>query len=85
MSFMFCHCYNLKELKGINKFNTSKVTDMSAMFQFCRELKCLDLSNFDTSNVLHMSYMFYECKKLEEIKGIDSFNTNNVIDIESMV
>ena len=47
MSYMFNKCYNLKEIKGINKFNTSKVTDMSSMFKECEELKYLDLSNFE--------------------------------------
>ena len=29
---MFNECYELKEIKGINNFNTSKVTSMIAMF-----------------------------------------------------
>ena len=33
MSFMFNNCHKLKEIKGINKFNTNKVKDMSGMFQ----------------------------------------------------
>ena len=32
---MFNHCEKLKEIKGINKFNTNKVTNMKAMFQAC--------------------------------------------------
>ena len=32
MSCMFNKCYKLKEIKGINKFITNKVTDMKAMF-----------------------------------------------------
>ena len=28
MKLMFSECKKLKEIKGINKFNTSKVTDM---------------------------------------------------------
>ena len=51
MGFMFNECHKLQEIKGINNFNTSKVINMSAMFQLCNELEYLNLSNFDTSNV----------------------------------
>ena len=44
---MFNECYKLKEIKDINKFNTSKVRDMKAMFRKCKELENLDLSNFN--------------------------------------
>ena len=62
---MFYECHKLKEIKGINKFITNKVTDMCAMFGECSELEYLDLSNFDTSNVTNMEYMFEECNKLK--------------------
>ena len=84
MSFMFANCFKLKEIKGINKFNTNKVTDMQVMFQECNELEYLDLSNFDTSNVTNMAWMFNKCHKLREIKGINKFNTNKVIDMQIM-
>ena len=38
MGWMFNECYKLKEIKGINNFNTSKVNDICAMFQCCSEL-----------------------------------------------
>ena len=71
----------LKEIKGINKFNTSKVTDMCGMFYQCFELEHLDLSNYNTLNVIDMKLMFSECKKLKEIKGINKFNTSKVTDM----
>ena len=84
MSFMFNLCHKLKEIKGINKFNTNKVKAMNSMFQQCNELGYLDLSNFNTSNVTNMEYMFNNCHKLREIKGINKFNTNKVIDMNTM-
>ena len=42
MKAMFCGCHNLKELKGLNNFNTSKVKNMSFMFKSCSELEYLD-------------------------------------------
>ena len=75
---MFNECHKLKEIKGINNFNTSNVTDMTAMFQDCYGLEYLDLSNFNTSNVEDMEAMFNNCHKLKEIKGIIKFDLNNV-------
>ena len=84
MSFMFNYCYNLKEIKGINNFNTKKVNNMAGMFNGCSELKYLDLLSFNTINVINMGLMFNECYKLKEIKGINKFNTNKVIYMNTM-
>ena len=78
MNFMFVDCFKLKGIKGINKLNTKKVTNMTGMFENCPSLKYLNLENFDTSNVTNMSYMFNKCKKLKEIKGMNKFNTINL-------
>ena len=84
MGGMFNNCYKLKEIKGLNKFNTSQVFYMRIMFQDCHELVHLDLSNFDTSKVKNMEGMFNFCKKLKEIKGLDKFNTRQVINMNRM-
>ena len=47
-------CLSLKEL-NLSNFNTSKLIDMSRMFQLCKELKKLNLSTFNTKNVTNMS------------------------------
>ena len=64
MRGMFNYYNKSKEIKGLNKFITKKVIDMSEMFQYCFELEHLDLTNFDLSNVNNISRMFNECKKL---------------------
>ena len=72
-------CNKLREIKGLNKFKTSNVKNMTYMFNNCSELEYLDLSNFDTSNVTdisYMSHMFDGCNKLKEIKGKEKFNKN---------
>ena len=81
---MFNKCNKLKEIKGLNNFNTKNIIIMTAMFQDCNELEYLDLSNFDTSKVTDMSYMFNNCNKLKEIKGINKFNTIKVINMQEM-
>ena len=83
-SFLFSGCLKLKEIKGINQFITNKATDMGAMFQECKELEYLDLSNFDNSNLSSINYMFYGCHKLKEIKGIQKLTANYKIDMKRM-
>ena len=43
---------------------------MANMFQGCKELEFLDLSNFNTINVANMRMMFNQCFKLKEIMGL---------------
>ena len=81
MEFMFNKCHKLKEIKGLDNFNTKNVKYMGALFQECKELEYLDLSKFNTSNVIDMGYMFNFCSKLKEIKGLNLFITNNVTDM----
>ena len=40
---MFNECHKLREIKGTNKFNTSKVNKMNSMFQDCNELEYIDI------------------------------------------
>ena len=70
LRYMFNEYYNLKEKKGFDKFNTSKVTNIKVMFTKCQELESLDLSSFDTSNINDILFIFSECLKLREIKGL---------------
>ena len=69
----FCSLTSL----DLSSFDTSNVTDMTAMFYFCGELTYLDLSSFDTSKVKSMDNMFNCCYKVESI-NLSSFNTTNV-------
>ena len=84
MCYMFTQCNKLKEIQGLNNFNTKKVTTMEAMFQLCTELEYLNLTSFDTSNVISMKRMFNECHKLKEIKGLQNFNTSKVASMKVM-
>ena len=68
MEGMFCGCYKLRVIKGINKFNTINVKNMNGMFRNCYDLEYLDLSNFNTSNVVNMEIMFLDCNKFYKNK-----------------
>ena len=84
MGWIFYDCHKLKEIKGLNNFNTNNVKNMYGMFGGCNELEYLDLTNFDTSNVTDMAFMFDRCEKLKEIKGINTFITIKVVEMNSM-
>ena len=50
----FFGCKKLREIKGINNFKTSQVSNIHSIFYSCEELQYLDLSNFETSKVTDM-------------------------------
>ncbi|MDF7672351.1 BspA family leucine-rich repeat surface protein [Lactobacillus sp. ESL0701] len=82
-SQMFEGLENVTEIKGLNKVDTSKATDMSYMFNDDSNLTSLDLSSFDTSKVTDMSNMFANAKGLKNL-NISSFNTGKVTDMSYM-
>ena len=52
-------------IASFSGLNTSKVTDMEAMFYYCWNLTTLP--QLDTSSCTHMNYMFYGCTSLTTI------------------
>ncbi len=68
------------DLSGLD---TSKVTDMGAMFAMCSSLASVDVSNFDTSNVTSMHSMFYWCGSLTDL-DLSNFDTSNVVYMQNM-
>jgi len=54
----------LKEIQGLEYFDTSRVTNMNSMFRWDSAFTTLDLSSFDTSNVTNMREMFSYMKNL---------------------
>ena len=76
---------NVEKIISINfsNFNSSKIIDISNLFQGCTNLKMVNLSNFDTSNIVNMSKMFYGCKSLISI-NLSSFDTIKVTDMSYM-
>lgn len=85
MNNMFDYCLKLTSL-DISSFNTSKVTDMSHMFEGDAKLKTITgLNELDTTNVKDMSYMFADCYVLANgIENVANFDTANVEDMTSM-
>lgn len=71
MNSMFYSCKNLESSAInvlLNRFNTSKVTTMSNMFNGCLKLISIDLNTFDMSNVTDTIDMLANCEQLRVIK-----------------
>ena len=78
MNSMFQNCLNLEYIKFNNNIEKKLiVNDMSYMFDNCRSLKNLDLSNLDTFNLIKMSQTFSNCWSLTSL-NFNGFNTSLV-------
>ena len=82
-SNLFCNFSKLTEIENINLLDTSNVTTMNDMFEYCGNLINLDLSSFDTSNVTNMRGMFDGCSKLTNL-DVSKFDTSNVTNMSHM-
>ena len=73
----------LKSIRGLEYLNTSEVTNMGDMFNYCSQLRSIDLSHFNTEKVTFMAGMFVFCSKLKSL-DLTSFNTSNVTNMLEM-
>lgn len=73
----------LESIEGLSFLNTSEVTNMNNMFEYCEKLVSLDVSNFDTGKVTIMMNMFSGCKMLESL-DVSGFNTSLVTGMDNM-
>ena len=72
MGSMFTLC----KLTSVPLLNTSKVTQMSNMFESCTKITTIPL--LDTSSVINMSNMFYNCTGLTTIPQLDTSKVENM-------
>lgn len=68
------------DLTGLD---TSQVTSMRSMFEYCVKLTQLNMPPLDTSSVTTMKLMFSRCEMLVAL-DLSSFDTANVTDMEEM-
>ena len=71
--------WNMKYIRSIPLYDTSRMTNMGSMFRGCSSLETIPL--LDTSNATDMRYMFRECSSIATIPPL---NTSNVTDMQSM-
>ena len=83
----FSFMINLTTINNMAFFNTAKVTNMTKMFNGCRNLKFINLENFDTSGVTAengFEYMFCGCNKLKSL-DISRFTFNDGVSTNYMM
>ncbi len=73
----------IKLLYGhISGWDTSRITDMSKLFQFDRGFKPVNLNDWDVSNVTNMNNMFHDACYFNS--PLDKWDVSNVTDMGSM-
>ena len=68
----------------LSGFDTSIVTDMHYMFEYCENLEEIDLSMFDTSHISDMGSLFYDCENLKTIYVSNTWDISNVDNTSEM-
>ena len=83
-SFMYASCAKLETIKWIETRDVSGITNMHSMFENCKKITNLDLSNFDTRLVTNMNSMFKNNESLQKIEVWENFSTANVTNSTDM-
>ena len=66
MSKMFANCWDTISVSGMDRWNTSKVRDMSDMFKNTYIRSLMSIESWDVSNVTNMSGMLQGTQTLSE-------------------
>ena len=82
-SGLFYKFSKLTEIENINLLDTSNVTTMTSMFNYCSKLATLNVSKFNTSSVTNMSSMFDGCNSLTSL-DVSNFDTSKVTSMYEM-
>ncbi len=82
---MFEDCLSLKDITGLQNWNTKNITDMNKMFEGCSSLTDITpLQNWKTNNVIDMNAMFFRCSSLTDITPLQNWKTNKVNNMRFM-
>lgn len=76
---MFSECSLLKNVSGIERWDTTHITTTKDMFNQCKKLQTVDFSQFLGDSLEDAQSMFYHCEAIETInvpKLITSSTTN---------
>lgn len=82
-SGMFKEFKNVITITGLGNLNTSNVTSMCGMFNYCFKLQTFDIDKLQTASVTDMANMFYNCKSLTSL-DVSHFETGSVTDMSAM-
>ena len=84
LGWLFAGMTKLTTITGLGNLNTSEATTLEGMFYCCSSLTSIDVSTFNTSKATNMAHLFSDDLELQEIKGLDHFDTSNVTNMQSM-
>ena len=79
----FAGLSNLTEVVGPQYLSTAEVTNMIRMFDGCKSLEYINLSNWNTSKVRQLSFMFKNCTKLKRL-DLSKWNLSAGLDFQEM-
>ena len=80
MGFMFQNCYALKEIQGVDNWDTATVTFMRRTFYNCTSLGSMDLSSWETGKVTNLEMTFAFCNAMKEL-NVSGWDVANVTDM----
>jgi surface protein len=78
MNHTFCDCSNMKNY-NFTGWNTVNLEMLNGAFNGNDNLVTIDLSDFDTQNVYDFGQLFDGCYSLENIIGLDKWDTSKAI------
>lgn len=79
----FKNLQNVTSISGLEKFNTSNVTNMAMMFQGCQKLTSVNVQNWNTQKVTNMQAMFNGCSDLQTA-DVSKWDVSNVQSVAQM-
>lgn len=83
-SSLFRRFRALENIKDLNYLDSSKVVDLSYLFNFSQVLTNIDgLETWDVSNVKNMSNLLTSCLNLENINALKTWKTDSLVNIKS--
>jgi surface protein len=68
----------------VKLFGFDKITNMNYMFDSCKSIEKLEISDINTSNITCMKSVFHECSSLIFLPDISKWDTKNVTDMNFM-
>ena len=68
MNSLFKECYNLTNITGLEKLDTSSLDDIEGMFVDCKNITEVDLSSFNLSKITHKNIIFDNNESLKKVK-----------------
>lgn len=70
----------LRNIRGLQNWNTSSAINMHCMFAFCGYMQTFDVFDWDVSHVTNFKSMFESCNALE-VLDVSKWDTSSAIDM----